>query len=63
MNPQTWVDVYTNLLNRAKNPAYWKGIVNNGEWKKVGIYAAEAYGIFKIGEILGRRHLIGYKLE
>lgn len=23
----------------------------------------EAYGIFKIGEIIGRRNLVGYKLE
>ncbi|KAJ9102939.1 hypothetical protein QFC19_004495 [Naganishia cerealis] len=23
----------------------------------------EAYGIFKVGEIIGRRNLVGYKLE
>ncbi|KAK0446627.1 hypothetical protein EV421DRAFT_1790323 [Armillaria borealis] len=30
---------------------------------KVGVYALEAYGIFKIGEILGRRSLIGYNVQ
>jgi hypothetical protein len=25
--------------------------------------AVEAYGIFKLGEILGRRNLVGYKLK
>lgn len=29
----------------------------------MGIYAVEAYGIFKIGEMIGRRHVVGYKLD
>jgi len=63
MNLQVWVDAYSTLAKRARDLSYWKGILNNGEWKKVGIYGLEAYGIFKIGEILGRRHMVGYKLE
>lgn len=27
------------------------------------VQALEAYGIFKIGEIVGRRNLIGYSLK
>lgn len=41
---------------------YWKKLVESGEWKKYAIYAAEAYGIFKIGEMIGRRHIVGYGL-
>jgi len=70
---------YSTLWSRASNPAYWRGILNSGEWTKVGIYALEAYGIFKvrltlsmasqsltyqqIGEILGRRSLVGYNIH
>lgn len=28
----------------------------------MALYAVEAYGIFKIGEMIGRRHVVGYKL-
>lgn len=59
----TVTDAYSTLWGRAKSPAYWRGILVNGEWVKVGVYAAEAYGIFKIGEILGRRSLVGYNLH
>ena len=104
-NPQTWSTAYTTLAQRAQNPSYWRGIFKSGEWAKVGIYALEAYGIFKvslhyfigggadaarvgyrsdpcfsstcnlfvqdcsyslflqIGEIIGRRSLVGYKLQ
>ncbi|KAH7884877.1 mitochondrial ATP synthase g subunit-domain-containing protein [Phlebopus sp. FC_14] len=59
----TVTDAYSTLWSRAKSPAYWRGILSNGEWTKVGIYAIEAYGIFKVGEILGRRSLVGYDLH
>jgi len=39
---------YSELWSRATNPTYWRGILNNGEWAKVSIYAVEAYGIFKV---------------
>ncbi|KAH7910520.1 hypothetical protein BJ138DRAFT_1126806 [Hygrophoropsis aurantiaca] len=54
---------YGTMWGRASNPAYWREILRTGEWAKVGIYAVEAYGIFKIGEILGRRSLVGYNLR
>ncbi|KIJ62996.1 hypothetical protein HYDPIDRAFT_157206 [Hydnomerulius pinastri MD-312] len=59
----TVTGAYSTLFSRASSPAYWRGILANGEWAKVGIYAVEAYGIFKIGEILGRRSLVGYNLH
>ncbi|KAF8476498.1 mitochondrial ATP synthase g subunit-domain-containing protein [Gautieria morchelliformis] len=60
---QTWSNAYTTLAQRARNPNYWREILNNGEYAKVGLYALEAYTIFKIGEIIGRRSLVGYKLQ
>jgi len=56
-------NAYSTLWSRASNPAYWREILSSGEWTKVGIYAVEAYGIFKIGEILGRRSLVGYNIH
>ncbi|KAH9063582.1 hypothetical protein EDB87DRAFT_1673362 [Lactarius vividus] len=39
------------------------GTLWGGEWARLGVYAVEAYGIFKIGEIVGRRSLVGYNVE
>jgi len=60
---QLWVDAYSTLSQRARNPSYWREIIKSGQWATVGLYSIEAYFIFKIGEIVGRRSLIGYKLE
>lgn len=54
---------YSTLWSRASSQAYWRGILSSGEWAKVAIYAVEAYGIFKIGEIVGRRSVVGYNLQ
>ncbi|KAH8094484.1 mitochondrial ATP synthase g subunit-domain-containing protein [Cristinia sonorae] len=59
----TVTNAYSTIWARARNPQYWREIARSGEWAKVGIYAVEAYGIFKIGEIVGRRSLVGYKLD
>jgi len=59
----TITDAYSTLWARAKNPTYWRDIAQSGEWARVGVYAVEAYTIFKVGEILGRRSLVGYNLE
>jgi len=54
---------YKTLWARASDPVYLREIVGNGEITRVGVYALEAYGIFKIGEIFGRRSLVGYDLH
>ncbi|KAH0833374.1 mitochondrial ATP synthase g subunit-domain-containing protein [Lanmaoa asiatica] len=59
----TITDAYSVLWGRAKNPQYWRDLLTTGEWAPVALYAVEAYAIFKVGEIIGRRHLIGYKLH
>lgn len=54
---------YTTLFARARDINYWKGIAQSGELAKVGIYGLEAYFIFHVGEMIGRRHVVGYKLD
>jgi hypothetical protein len=39
---------YTTLWARASNLGYWRELAQNGELAKVGVYAVEAYGIFKV---------------
>lgn len=41
-------DAYSTLWSRASNLQYWRGILANGEFVRVGIYGLEAYGIFKV---------------
>jgi hypothetical protein len=40
--------VYSTLWANATSPAYLKELVSSGGYAKVGIYAVEAYGIFKV---------------
>ena len=46
------------LYQRAVDPSWWRSALESGEWKRYAVYAVEAYGIFKIGEMLGRRSLV-----
>jgi hypothetical protein len=41
-------NAYGALWQRARSPAYWREIAENGEWKKVALYGFEAYGIYKV---------------
>ncbi|KAF9445449.1 hypothetical protein P691DRAFT_777557 [Macrolepiota fuliginosa MF-IS2] len=56
-------EAYRQLWSNATQVAYWRGLVQSGQVAQVGIYGLQAYGIYKIGEILGRRHLIGYPVH
>ena len=44
----TFQSVYATLWSRARSPQYWRDLVQSGDLAKVGIYALEAYGIFKV---------------
>lgn len=48
---ETVTSAYRTLFEHARNPAYWKGIAQSGEWARVALYGIEAYGIFHIGEM------------
>ncbi|KAG8980211.1 hypothetical protein FRB90_007750 [Tulasnella sp. 427] len=54
---------YKTLFDNAKSLKYWQDLWASGLWKKVAVGGLEVYGIFKIGEILGRRSLVGYSLD
>ncbi|EST06414.1 ATPase, F0 complex, subunit G, mitochondrial [Kalmanozyma brasiliensis GHG001] len=54
---------YRQIYTHATDKAFWAKLLTKGDWKRVGIYALEAYGIFTIGEMIGRRSLVGYKLD
>jgi F-type H+-transporting ATPase subunit g len=54
---------YTTLWGRAKDINYWRDLFATGGWKKVAVGGLEVYGIFKIGEIIGKRSLVGYDVE
>ncbi|KAK4050933.1 hypothetical protein OIO90_004909 [Microbotryomycetes sp. JL221] len=54
---------YQSFFNDAKSASFWQQLWKSGEWKRWTLYAVEAYGIFKIGEMVGRRHVVGYKLD
>ncbi|KAG5733144.1 hypothetical protein E4T56_gene19672, partial [Termitomyces sp. T112] len=54
---------YKTIWDSVTNVAYLRQIAGNGDLARVGVYALEAYGIFKIGEMFGRRSLIGYDLH
>jgi len=43
-----FVSEYSLLWSRARNPAFLRELVRSGEWMKVGVYAVEGYGIFKV---------------
>ena len=54
-NPQDIRDAYGEFYSNASNPSWWRSVMENGEWRSLAIYALEAYGIFTIGEMIGRR--------
>ncbi|KAJ3575114.1 hypothetical protein NP233_g1310 [Leucocoprinus birnbaumii] len=55
-----FAEAYRQIWSNATQVAYWRGIVQSGQVTRVGIYGLQAYGIYKVGEMLGRRHIIGY---
>ncbi|CCF54932.1 hypothetical protein NDA11_003760 [Ustilago hordei] len=59
----TILSAYRQIWSKASDKAYWAQLLTKGDWKHVGIYAVEAYGIFTIGEMIGRRSLVGYKID
>lgn len=51
LQPPHWttvVNTYSTLWSRVRNPAYLRDLVSSGDWMKVGVYAVEGYGIFKV---------------
>ncbi|KAI5831146.1 hypothetical protein K523DRAFT_336121 [Schizophyllum commune Tattone D] len=63
--PSSWAQIrsaYETLYARATDRQFWRHAIATGEIAKIFVYGVEAYGIYKIGEIIGRRHLVGYSV-
>ncbi|KPV76408.1 uncharacterized protein RHOBADRAFT_42739 [Rhodotorula graminis WP1] len=66
MSPPSFAQVsytFRQFAHNAPNMSWWGSMLSNGAYKRVLVYAIEAYGIFKIGEMVGRRHVVGYRLD
>lgn len=44
----TFVSEYVSLWSRVRNPSFLRELIRSGGWMKVGVYAIEGYGIFKV---------------
>ncbi|KAF5347481.1 hypothetical protein D9758_015043 [Tetrapyrgos nigripes] len=62
-NTATVRSTYQTMWARAINREFWSLAVRSGEIARITVYALEAYGIFKIGEIIGRRSLVRYNFN
>ncbi|BGP23406.1 F-type H+-transporting ATPase subunitg [Rhodotorula toruloides] len=54
---------FRHFSKQAPSPSFWRELYKSGEYKRWLLYGVEAYGIFKLGEMIGRKHMVGYKLE
>ncbi|EJT45422.1 hypothetical protein A1Q2_05383 [Trichosporon asahii var. asahii CBS 8904] len=57
-----WTSAYSEIFHKAASKQWWSQVLSSGSWAKLAVGGLEAYGLYKIGEILGRRHLIGYNV-
>ncbi|MBW0516802.1 hypothetical protein O181_056517 [Austropuccinia psidii MF-1] len=54
---------YLEIFKNLSSLNFWKKNLESGDWKRLSVYGIEAVGLFSIGEMIGRRHLVGYKLD
>ncbi|GAA6037214.1 hypothetical protein JCM8097_008624 [Rhodosporidiobolus ruineniae] len=54
---------FRQFAQQAPHLSFWQKLYESGEYKRWLLYAVEAYGIFTIGEMIGRRHVVGYELD
>ncbi|KAF9910752.1 hypothetical protein BX616_010788 [Lobosporangium transversale] len=55
-------DATLKFIWNARNLNTWKNI-SKDQYVRAGLVAAEAYTFFMLGEIIGRRNLIGYNVK
>ncbi|WFD30836.1 hypothetical protein MSPP1_001860 [Malassezia sp. CBS 17886] len=54
---------YRTIIDCVATPSWWTQTMTSGQWRKVAVYGIEAVGIFSIGEMIGKRSIVGYKLK
>lgn len=57
------VSAYKKIIQSVSSPTWWSHTMPAGDWKKVALYGTEALGLFSIGEIIGKRRIIGYSID
>ncbi|KAF9992003.1 ATP synthase subunit G atp20 [Entomortierella chlamydospora] len=55
-------DATLKFIKSARSANTWKNI-SKDQYLKAGLVAAEAYTFFLIGEIIGRRNIVGYDVK
>ncbi|KNZ53832.1 uncharacterized protein VP01_3123g3 [Puccinia sorghi] len=53
---------YQEIMGNASSLTFWKQSLESGDWKRLAVYAVEAVGLFSIGEMIGRRHIVEHIL-
>lgn len=56
-------DAYRKIFASVTSPTWWTHTVPAGDWKKLALYGTEALGFFSIGEIIGKRRIVGYSID
>ncbi|TFK21243.1 hypothetical protein FA15DRAFT_598216 [Coprinopsis marcescibilis] len=56
-------EAYQSIWEQVTRPGALRSLAESGQVAQVGIYGLQAYTIFKVGEIIGRRHVIGYNIQ
>ncbi|WFD26062.1 hypothetical protein MNAN1_001037 [Malassezia nana] len=54
---------YRQIWTTVSNPSWWTHSLPGGDWRHVLVYGVEAVGIFSIGEMIGKRRIVGYKIN
>ncbi|KAI9619700.1 hypothetical protein H4Q26_014082 [Puccinia striiformis f. sp. tritici PST-130] len=49
---------YQDIFKNASSLNFWKQSLESGDWKRLAVYGVEAVGLFSIGEMIGRRHIV-----
>ncbi|WAR55074.1 hypothetical protein PtB15_4B693 [Puccinia triticina] len=49
---------YQEILKNVGSLNFWKQSLESGDWKRLAVYGVEAVGLFSIGEMIGRRHIV-----
>ncbi|KAF8185401.1 hypothetical protein BJ912DRAFT_1144264 [Pholiota molesta] len=53
----------SDFAHQLRLPSYVFGLLTKGEVGRIGVHGLQACGLFKIVEIVGRRRVVGYKLD
>ncbi|PPR02169.1 hypothetical protein CVT24_011357 [Panaeolus cyanescens] len=54
---------YAEIWTQLTTAGFARRVTQNGEWAQLGVYGLQAYGLYKIGEMVGRRSVVGYNIH